>query len=1250
MLWRCATYNPHSAWQLDRKQEIAAEFEGYHVLGLCGTKYRRHHSDPACRVSNVGSFRLYEWGHPGKSEHAAGVAIYIRAKVFSEYNIRHVYDIPSAYQGRLGILRVKRRDVDFCIVVAYPWVQGRTVSERSRIERFWQYIGSIIAGLPHRCVPIILTDANARNGLCRGEGGAIVAIDSPAIGKRTPEMENSSGVAFRNLLEEQHLCSVNSWCAPGHTYFGNVVGVKSRIDHACLPQSLLPSVVSCGVMYSVGSRLQRVYGPGKRDHMPVNMVFRHASCFTGQELRQKRMHHWDQSLLVDGVLRGDRRRELVTAVTRNCCELGLAKFSHPDCAELPPSPDMFWKDFSAAIRVPAHELYHRQKPSTRPRHFDTQQALQLHQDACAAVAALPRSIVPVQERHHAHQFLAEVLFQWRAAAKFYHTRTVADKLLKRDARKAVADRVVEFNHAHHVHDSAHVWRVGRLLSGFKVGPICRRYDNPLSSHPDAQEWVRFMAQAGKDGGCLGRSIEWNEVEQASFEAVRQPVRSILDARRLATEDLHQVLALLRVRQLANPNAYYARRRLGIGYGSYLDGSVFRRCLHGLFISIRLYDVMPVHWNLSQTFQIDKQNGSVSVGCAGVRTINTFEPMGKVLTKTLWDGGARRSERPWAAGYVKHKSRITPIMQRRIIKARLQRAGQSHCDSFYDAKNAFPSVLRPICDAVIDQTCRLDDTKLLKQRNNQAVMRIVASDKDVYIHTGSGSLQGDAHAGAQFLEQYHPALDAWAQKLSEIEGSELLVWDPIGEVFADASISTYADDLARTVLCSTPHDLAARLHRANHELRDVLEPIGIAQNLDKQEHVPCFVRSQAASCTRLVFHQRILPGRTKYVAKYLGSLHQLAGNCGMEVDQRLRKADVGWLAMGKFWFRSGVLRAPLVQVFKGMVYSTLLSGLEALCLSKTHIERLDKYALKRGRQLMHGGACIKSEADGQVTYKALPSIAVFRFLRIVPAHIELRVRRLRFWQQVARYPQLHSVLLGCIFSQFDFEPHASLDPDGRPTRHANPWLQLLADDIHSMSVLDSAALMIDELGGRVLPIFTELREEFIRIDVSEFRARFLGNAVPPPGWAEPPGAVDEVLQIDDVEPMHTCQCRCDDGSICRKAFHKYSQLFAHMLHTKGGNHGERPLFSLAAVSNICPWCRCKFASRLSASHHIKNSFIRGRCTGQGSCINPPLEMPKSLACPACKEPCESFDALLQHLCEHDSPAAFFARQQAEAPVR
>lgn len=203
--------------------------------------------------------------------------------------------------------------------------------------------------------------------------------------------------------------------------------------------------------------------------------------------------------------------------------------------------------------------------------------------------------------------------------------------------------------------------------------------------------------------------------------------------------------------------------------------------------------------------MDKNNGKAGY-CSALRTINVFEPLGKGHARTLWDRGSRNFFRDWAAGCAKHKSRITPILRRRVVKHRLCAAGVSHCDSFYDAANAFPS-------------------------DNIAVLRICASDDVVFVRNGSGSVQGDTHAGEQFLEQYHPALDNSVQPMDwQFPSSALSALDPISGCNVSVSISTYADDLARATVCTSPDDLQAQLEAANVTYPRVPGTIGVPQML------------------------------------------------------------------------------------------------------------------------------------------------------------------------------------------------------------------------------------------------------------------------------------------------------------------------------------------------------------------------------------------------------------------------------------
>ena len=112
-------------------------------------------------------------------------------------------------------------------------------------------------------------------------------------------------------------------------------------------------------------------------------------------------------------------------------------------------------------------------------------------------------------------------------------------------------------------------------------------------------------------------------------------------------------------------------------------------------------------------------------------------------------------------------------------------------------------------------------------------------------------------------------------------------------------------------------------------------------------------------------------------------------------------------------------------------------------------------------------------------------------------------------------------------------------------------------------------------------------------------------------------VGDVL-VPEPDAMFTFTCTNDDGSICNKSFESYVQLRAHMVHSRAGSHGERPVHAFAAVTNACPWCKHKFASKLSAAHHIKRALCRGACGGQGSTFYPEIVPTATFDCPVCQQ--------------------------------
>ena len=144
-------------------------------------------------------------------------------------------------------------------------------------------------------------------------------------------------------------------------------------------------------------------------------------------------------------------------------------------------------------------------------------------------------------------------------------------------------------------------------------------------------------------------------------------------------------------------------------------------------------------------------------------------------------------------------------------------------------------------------------------------------------------------------------------------------------------------------------------------------------------------------------------------------------------------------MGSFWSRARNSRKAVRLLFRGMVQETLLSGLEATVLRSVDIRKLDRALLQLGRKVLQGVACEKQTVVDQhgfssIKYQAKPNEFVWKQLQMAPCDIELRIKRLTFWQQVARAPDLHVSLLASVFGEFEFDsPMLCLD-SGKLTLH------------------------------------------------------------------------------------------------------------------------------------------------------------------------------------------------------------------------
>ena len=269
--------------------------------------------------------------------------------------------------------------------------------------------------------------------------------------------------------------------------------------------------------------------------------------------------------------------------------------------------------------------------------------------------------------------------------------------------------------------------------------------------------------------------------------------------------------------------------------------------------------------------------------------------------------------------------------------------------------------------------------------------------------------------------------------------------------------------------------------------------------------------------------------------------------------------------------------------------------------------------------------------GPPEFHALPSRKVRKYLELVPTSVELAVRRLQFWQAVARNIAAHTPVLAVVFGSFKWEAASPIDEAGKLTPAAGSWAQQLYADVQLLAEHDDGYILVRDMGEQPLLLFTHLREQFVRVDVTVLKRAYQSVAIPPPGSQEEPRVAD--VEVHGDACSYRCTCTLPDGSTCGAAFQTKQQLAMHIRSTKGGTHGEVPTDAKATVSNVCPWCRAIFASKRVARTHIRMAISKRKCSGRSSNHSFTIEHPQSLECSFCLREHENVESLLACITTH-----------------
>lgn len=131
--------------------------------------------------------------------------------------------------------------------------------------------------------------------------------------------------------------------------------------------------------------------------------------------------------------------------------------------------------------------------------------------------------------------------------------------------------------------------------------------------------------------------------------------------------------------------------------------------------------------------------------------------------------------------------------------------------------------------------------------------------------------------------------------------------------------------------------------------------------------------------------------------WLGIEHPMSGSFASEVARRLRAANRAWKELDGVWFRRAVGYRVKRNLFLSAVMGAALAGLTAVMPSGGDLARLRRCLEKELRGMMMGGATQWEEREEGVEARSLPSLSVWRYWRMSPPEVELRVQRLRWYQ-------------------------------------------------------------------------------------------------------------------------------------------------------------------------------------------------------------------------------------------------------------
>jgi len=336
--------------------------------------------------------------------------------------------------------------------------------------------------------------------------------------------------------------------------------------------------------------------------------------------------------------------------------------------------------------------------------------------------------------------------------------------------------------------------------------------------------------------------------------------------------------------------------------------------------------------------------------------------------------------------------------------------------------------------------------LLRQRRFDARVCVPTDSGPLVMRLGSGGTMGDANEPEAFMSNFYTTITPWILKSNRTYGKAFMYASPVTGATVDGSWGAFVDDLIRLLPFLDGTAGLALFQWDNEILDDVLVCASYAQNNDKQETIVSWNERNARKrlMASIASTSRALPA-----LKHLGAFIEPGGTNAPEIQERVRATNVAWLNMGRFWTTRAPYRVKRL-VFLGLIYSTAISGLEAMVLNKGEMATITKTLTKKLRCMTMGR--LTKEVAG--VRRAPSELDLWKYWRLLPPCQELVVRRLRWYQAIAREPEQNEQWLAVMFGLpkvcIDADIPNTLNDDGEVEKSpdTNPWAVRLAEDLET----------------------------------------------------------------------------------------------------------------------------------------------------------------------------------------------------------